>query len=595
MKLYNLYINESQIVIDESENLKYIMIIDDHQLLYNDINLFQKTLFVEMKDRDHFYFMNPITGLFLSFTNPLSLSTRLNTNCYIKWIKMSDKWVIDKNDKILPNDVFIKHDNLKKYFRIFWNKSSIQQIIQNMPKDYYFDHLNNLNFQDYCTQSYVKQNYKQIMDREKAHILSDLIDKKNKLIITAGSQAGGKSTIMGLMNLEKFYEVDSDRYIQMYSGVSRLNNLPIVFENIDNVINSYLESDYFLSIFKDSNHKSLEYYLSNFCIEHNANFIKQGTSLYLDHIIQQHNLPQYKIKIICVWINQLSMLKRLSNRLLDKSALRYYYSPQLSINSYNSDWFDVSNQIVNIHLNYILSNKFKIEIICNDLVYCSKQIPLFNFTTRNYSSSNYIFENYTVTFIILLLLKVYKMSDLSFELINDLYQLNAANIENIQNVNTLQLSINDYVDELSNLIKIVKEKIDKIKTLPDNSIRNDIDLLPVSITAYKTNIINNKLIDAQLVLGFIIKKIDKILLIKDIKDDDKLRSNLESHIKLLENTNDNISNKIEFGNKLIDNLNKIFDINNINRSFWKKISYNSHNDISAHNIIEYIYKLTKNI
>jgi hypothetical protein len=473
-KLYTLTIRDSQLVINDNR-LKYIMKITDPNILLEDVDLFQKTIFIELKSNDYYYFMNVFTGLYLEFNNSLlSVTETLNNNCYFTWEKLDNDWVINKNSLLSVDDMLLKKREFLNMLRIFWSKKALQHIWRQQTIFGYHFIGDDFCYQDYCNLNYVKNNYDRILEQEKEKIRSDLIEKNGDLLITAGSQASGKSSIIKTLSgsYNKYYEVDSDNYIQMYDGVKQLNQLPIKFQNIQNVINSYTESNYFLTIFKDYNHKTLEFNLANYCITKNANFIKQGTSLWLNPIISQPNLVNYKIHILCIWIDKKTMKKRLSNRLLNTSSLRYYYSPENSIESYNNDWNMTSRQISDTHFNYILTNRFKITILCNDQSYCSSgdDVLLFEFNTPTYDRrEKFIMNNYCILMVILLLLRVYNMSDLSYHF---MYKLS-----NIYETHLLLKSVQLYsIEILRTTILFLKKSKKLLETLEERKSKSDLSI-----------------------------------------------------------------------------------------------------------------------
>ena len=93
-------------------------------------------------------------------------------------------------------------------------------------------------------------------------------------------------------------------------------------------------------------HKHIEWTMEQYCLNNAYNFIKQGTSLWLDHMKENTNYNNFTKTILFFWINKTDMYNRLNNRLSNVVQIRYFFPIQRAINSYDEDWKNISKQIL---------------------------------------------------------------------------------------------------------------------------------------------------------------------------------------------------------------------------------------------------------
>ena len=310
---------------------------------------------VPISSRDYSY-VNPFTGKFLK-TDTETTST--SSEARMTW-KSSNlvNWSF-KNTKINLKLVDIALENI----RIIWCKDSLKFILNFLDRK----HLNYLNDFIECREAIkgiIDKNVSEIIYKEQ-ELIKKNCPKEKKLIITAGSQAAGKSSAFSYATHELvtykeslYYEVDSDRYYSDITIVQILNNLSfIAYKNYQGMcVNSYKNISDILK-FCSNPHKHIEWSIEQFCLTNNYNFIKQGTRLWLDHLLGNKNYTSYNKTILFFWIEKSKMKSRLERRLSSTTNVRYYYSIQSAISQYDSDWFNIAQQLMIIHYNEIFLQK----------------------------------------------------------------------------------------------------------------------------------------------------------------------------------------------------------------------------------------------
>ena len=218
-----------------------------------------------------------------------------------------------------------------------------------------------------------------ILKKEIQLINTNNVPKEKRLIITAGSQAAGKSayleyrpntneSIAGYGG-QLYYNVDSDRYIELFSIVRALNNIPISYANYSGkCVNSILEISALALMLQDP-HKNVEYEIEQYCLNNGFNFIKQGTSLWLTHMAENRNYIDFSKMILFFWINISQMKDRLNSRLSNTLNVRYFFPVQESIDNYNLDWYNIAKQIMVDHYDNIFkgNNSYNFCFIFNDI------------------------------------------------------------------------------------------------------------------------------------------------------------------------------------------------------------------------------------
>ena len=386
--LYHLYYKGSYLVVS-SKNNKLDKINKDLLDYYNknNINYYQKTIFIEIHHNNGYILLNPFTGLLIN-TSDLT-TTNNKESCKFEWIKNTHNWVINHNNNLSVDDI-------KENIRVIWNDKSLELL--------------GLNINNPDKQSKIDKMLILKEEQSKIDLLKSNSDYKPKLIITAGSQAAGKSSFIRSdpVKYKDYYELDSDEYIGKFQYFRTINNFTLNYNNTKkyNIINSFKDaSKYFTSICKD-----IEWELMNYCIKKNKNFIKQGTSLWLWNIADKANiLAQYQIIVKFFWIDVNTMMSRLTHRLSQTD--RYYYNPIDSIESYNKEWMACAEALFNkdykLYDENGILNFFKIarfELISNDITIIPEGPKLlYSFQLSGLESTPIGSENYPEILIAIIL------------------------------------------------------------------------------------------------------------------------------------------------------------------------------------------------
>jgi hypothetical protein len=382
MKLYILSNNERKILLFNEQTDNIITTDFDIDLIRDlDFREFQKSLIVEFeiingKNKDYSY-INPYTGKLLMTNNR---STNDDSKSQMKWQEINKKWTLinwSNSDSVLDN---IHLSPITFNLRIIWSNEALliickqPYIYEELNRQKYFiysgaflhDSINNLNQE---TEIIINHEIEKIKDAEKKIEL-----KTNNILITCGSQAAGKSSYFNYINQPdesfinyeniNYYNVDSDRYISNFSINNFLNNIPISYTNVSTIcINSYKEIIPF--IFQSGKysqrdpHKHIEWAIEQWCLTNMYNFVKQGTSLWLRHMMDNKNYIKFKKLILFFWINKIQMSDRLNQRLNNLNNIRYFYDTVRAINSYDSDWTNSAKAIMIEHFQDIFINDTK--------------------------------------------------------------------------------------------------------------------------------------------------------------------------------------------------------------------------------------------
>ena len=341
----------------------------------------QHALIVEVtitKGKPDVCYINPYSGRFIRDTNTSTPDIN-EANCV--WKKKSgDMWELvnwSYNNAV----VNITFDDVQTNpIRVIWANISLVSL---------FDLGLFINNNSYFVNKKNKFLHKSIdrMDDERIAILkkeiqlinANNVPKEKQVIITAGSQAAGKSTYLeyrpgtnesiATYNNRTYYNVDSDRYFELFSIVRTLNDIPISYANYSGkCVNSILDISALASMLQDP-HKNVEYEIEQYCLNNGVNFIKQGTSLWLTHMAQNRNYNDFSKTILFFWINRSQMEDRLNRRLSNTMDVRYFFPVQASIDSYNPDWNNIAKQIMVDHYDNIFkgNNSYKFCFILNDV------------------------------------------------------------------------------------------------------------------------------------------------------------------------------------------------------------------------------------
>jgi hypothetical protein len=220
---------------------------------------------------------------------------------------------------------------------------------------------------------------------EQKDLIGRSVPNEKQIVITSGSQAAGKSTFLNYevgthesiaeYETRRYYVVDSDRYLEQFDLAVALNSIPLIYLNYRGVcVNSLKELTIKL---KNCNgggdpHKHIEWVLEQWMLERDYNFIKQGTQLWLDAMIDKPKYDTYDKTILFIWIAKPQMEARLSRRLSDVGNIRYFMSVWESMNQYDGDWHAIADQLINKHYSKIFTdarrqaNKYKFCFIFND-------------------------------------------------------------------------------------------------------------------------------------------------------------------------------------------------------------------------------------
>ena len=339
----------------------------------------QHALIVEVpvvKGKPDMCYINPYSGKFIRDTNT---STTSITEAKCVWKKQGSVWNLvnwSYNNAVI-NITFA--DVQTKPIRVIWANSSLVNLFGlGLFKNTEFFVHNADRFLHKSINS-AENERNQILATEKEIIKNNNVPKEKRIIITAGSQAAGKSTYLdyrpgtnesiATYDDHVYYNVDSDRYIELFSIVHALNNIPISYANYsEKCVNSILEMEGITSMLKNP-HKNIEYEIEQHCLNNGVNFIKQGTSLWLTHMAKNRNYNEFSKTILFFWINRYQMKDRLNRRLSNTQNVRYFFPVQASIDSYNTDWYNIAKQIMVEHYDNIFkgTNSYKFCFIFNDM------------------------------------------------------------------------------------------------------------------------------------------------------------------------------------------------------------------------------------
>jgi hypothetical protein len=341
----------------------------------------QNALIVEVvvtKGKPDVCYINPYSGKFIRDNNT-STSDINEANCV--WKKtQGDSWELvnwSYNDAV----VTLTFDDVQTTpIRVIWTNISLVSLF-----DLGLFTNNNLYFVSKKNQ-FLHKSIDSVDDERKAILKTEIqlinannVPKEKQVIITAGSQAAGKSTYLeyrpgtnesiATYNNRLFYNVDSDRYIELFSIVRALNNIPISYANYrGKCVNSILEISALASMLQDP-HKNIEYEIEQYCLNNGVNFIKQGTSLWLTHMAENRNYNDFSKMILFFWINRSQMEARLNHRLSNIMNVRYFFPVQEAIDSYDWDWYNIAKQIMVDHYDNIFkgNNSYNFCFIFNDI------------------------------------------------------------------------------------------------------------------------------------------------------------------------------------------------------------------------------------
>ena len=341
----------------------------------------QHALIVEVvvaKGKSDVCYINPYSSKFIRDANT---STTNMAEAVMVWKQQTgDSWQLvnwSYNDTVVT---ITFHDVQTNPIRIIWANRSLVIL---------FDLGGFKNNESFFINKEGKFLHKSIdgTEDERKKILANEINLINKnnvprellLIITAGSQAAGKSAYLqyrpntnesiATYNTQIYYNVDSDRYIELFSIVRALNNIPISYANYrGKCVNSILDISALASMLQDP-HKNIEYEIEQYCLNNGFNFIKQGTSLWLTHMAENRNYDTFSKMILFFWINRSQMEARLNSRLSNTMNVRYFLPVQEAIDSYNWDWYNIGKQIMVDHYDNIFkgNNSYNFCFIFNDI------------------------------------------------------------------------------------------------------------------------------------------------------------------------------------------------------------------------------------
>ena len=392
MKLYIITNNEEKILLFNEKNDTIITTDFGIDLIKElEFREFQLSLIVEFEVKNErntdYSYINPYTGKLLMTNNT---STHSIGKSQMRWEERNKKWILinwSNSDSILDN---IKFKPITFDLRIIWSNNALLTICK-QPNIY-----RELNSKKYFIDSaiFLHDSIK-TFNRESQLIIDDEIKKiqeaekkinlkTDNILITCGSQAAGKSSYFNYINGQddetfinyeniNYYNVDSDRYISYFSINTFLNNIPIMYtNNLFTCINSYKEI--IPNIFQSEKytgkdpHKHIEWTLEQWCLTNQFNFVKQGTSLWLKHIMENTNYKKFNKLILFFWISKVQMSDRLNRRLTNLRNIRYFYDTVIAINSYDSDWSNSAKAIMIEHFRNIFNDdkKYSFCIIFSD-------------------------------------------------------------------------------------------------------------------------------------------------------------------------------------------------------------------------------------
>ena len=368
-KLYIITDTENKILNFNNDNNDLNKTIDFSDIKYLSFFQLQFSFIIECSHRDNFFYINPYTGKFLKSTHH---STDEIRGASFTWQQHNGKeWKLFNKGNLI--DIILHELEELDNIRIIWSNTAL--INANSINRIENDEYNIVNgFFIHRSLYDLEREKDQIFENEKK-IVDIYTHKNKKIIITAGSQAAGKSSFFNYMNEEivnfneeNYYNVDSDRYLDQFTFIKKMNIIPILYENYSKIyINSSKDLLNIMKSFIDDPHKNIEYNIEQYSLNNNCNFIKQGTSLWLNHISENRNFNNCSKQIILFWIDKKDMYFRLNKRLSNIYNIRYYFDVNDSINSYDNDWFNIADQIINIHFDLIFNDdKFSICFLFND-------------------------------------------------------------------------------------------------------------------------------------------------------------------------------------------------------------------------------------
>jgi hypothetical protein len=340
----------------------------------------QHALIVEVtvtKGKSDVCYINPYSGNFIRDANT---STTNMDEAEMVWKQQTgDSWQLvnwSYNDTVVT---ITFEDVQTNPIRIIWANRSLVIL-------YDLGLFDNTSFFVNKAEQFLHESIVKMEDERKAILQKEIqlinvnnVPRKKLLIITAGSQAAGKSAYLeyrpttnesiATYDNQIYYNVDSDRYIELFSIVRALNNIPISYANYSGkCVNSILEMSALASMLQDP-HKNVEYEIEQYCLNNGVNFIKQGTSLWLTHMAENRNYIDFSKMILFFWINISQMEARLNSRLSNTVNVRYFFPVQESIDNYNLDWYNIAKQIIVDHYDNIFkgNNSYNFCFIFNDI------------------------------------------------------------------------------------------------------------------------------------------------------------------------------------------------------------------------------------
>jgi len=287
-------------------------------------NELQLSIIVELKitDKDYIY-INPYTGKFINTTDK---STENFNHSKMTWTK--DKWLKNWSDKNSRINIHFAEITLPE-IRVIWCEVALKRLIENndefrrMLRNQFRYKIDNGYFlHESCIN--VHDDTRRIIEEQKTLITQERVPKEKQIVITSGSQAAGKSTFLdyrggtdeSIAEYEghSYYVVDSDRYLEQFGLAKALNKIPLTYINYrGRCVNSLKElTDKLKYCYggKDP-HKHIEYVLEQWMLERDYNFIKQGTQLWLNHMMENAKYNDYNKTILFIWIAKPQMEERL--------------------------------------------------------------------------------------------------------------------------------------------------------------------------------------------------------------------------------------------------------------------------------------------
>ena len=353
--------------------------------------------------QNSYVYVNPFTGYLL---------------CSMEGVNNKKTRTILDDTTFFNNSIKISYHFLpveSKNFRIIWCNLALKHIYTLEPKVFTkmnYDMKDGI-FYHYSKQ-YLEQERKTLMTNEKKlleKIGNPILGKK--CIITIGASVCDKQLLYFhsshqtiLSNGDQYYEIDKERYLELFTLIQYLNNIGFLyFTNVDTIyINSFKDIELCL---EEPIHQQVSKELLGYCVDKGINFILHENTFNKESC----DLDDYQKNITFIWSSMDTIQLFMKQQIYSIDKVKTYLEPFIYTSLYNN-WVITAKEIFNkepmvLNLN---DQKYIFSLFYNDTNVIN---PISRF---NMISSK---ENIIPEFILALLMK---MSSGEESVLSDIFQ-----------------------------------------------------------------------------------------------------------------------------------------------------------------------------